>query len=177
MFKYIFLCCLCFFFFLVSKAQKHNNEIVVNGQASVSSGQTRIGLGGFLEGLYGTGKSAQLSFTTGIFVFHGRPYYNPDVVTQIIPFQIGYKQNFKKFFLQPQAGYGALNGKIETNGDISRPSIGTFLYGLKVGFNLKRIKVGLSFQQVTATESLPSKISGDKNFNYSGLYIGYSIFK
>ena len=153
-----------FFLFLVSlKAQKHNNEIVINGQVSIGSDATRPGLGGFVEALYGTGKSAQFSFTAGVFVFHGQPRLKPGVVTQVIPFQIGYKQNFKKFFLQPQAGYGALNGKIPLNGDVSRPSLGAFFYGLKLGGDFKKIKFGISFQQ---TEALLNnfKFSACRNF-------------
>lgn len=93
MLKHIFLFSLSFFFLINLKAQKHNNEIVINGQASIGSDATRPGLGGFLEALYGTGKSAQLSFTAGVFVFHGRPYYNPNMEFKVIPFQIGYKKN------------------------------------------------------------------------------------
>ncbi len=103
-------------------------------------------------------------------MFHGQPRYKPNVVTQVIPFQIGYKHNFKSFSIQPQAGFGALNGKININGDVSRPSVGALLYGLKLGFDLKKINLGLSFQQTQAIQSgHPSQIWNGKEFNYSGI--------
>ena len=173
MFKSMILSCLLLFSLVKAQGQKHNNQVIINGQASIPSGQLRPGLGGFLEGLYGTGKLAQLSFTAGVFVFHGRPRYKPNTVTTAIPFQIGYKQNFKSFFLQPQAGFGALNGKIDITGDVSKPSVPAFFYGLKLGFGFKKINAGISFQQVQAIRSGERQIWDDKQLNYSGIYVGY----
>ena len=175
MFKHVSSLSLLLLPFLHVSAQKYHNEIVLNAQASIGSDETRPCLGGFVEGLYGIGKSAQLSLTVGMFIFHGQARFKPNVVTQIIPLQIGYKQNFKKFFLQPQAGFGGLNGKIQKNGDVSRPSVGALFYGFKLGGDFKKFKFGISFQQTNAVRSGSPQIWDNKKFNYSGIYVGYSI--
>ena len=173
--KRLLACLICIALLRSASAQKHKSQLSVNLQGSVGSDATRPGVGGFIEYSYGIGKASCISLTAGVHVFHSTPRSEDKTTTRLIPFQVGYKQNFHKFFIQPQIGIGALNGKIISHSDVLRPSITALYYGLNTGFDIKKFIIGISFQQVQGIGGLKDGSWYNKSFKYSGIYIGYQF--
>jgi hypothetical protein len=175
--KSIFLFLLILFTNAVVNAQKGRNQVNLVAEATVPVYQNDRGFGGFIKGMYGIGKSAQLTLTTGISRFRSKNSIEQIATnTRLIPVLAGYKQNFHKFYIEPQAGYGDLGGKVNTGGDYARPSVAAFFWAIGGGYDHNRVNIGLRFQQVHGAESAAAGIWHDKDFNYTAIHFGYKIF-
>ena len=157
-------------------AQKGKNQVNMAVEAAVPVFQNVGGIGGFIKGMYGIGRSAQLSLMIGVAGFKEKNSIDHSTTnTRLIPVLAGYKQSLHKFYLEPQAGYGELAGKITTD-DFARPSVGAFFWALGGGYDHKRINAGIRFQQAHGSESTSAGIWQGKDFHYTGIYFGYRIF-
>lgn len=157
-------------------AQKGNNILCVNGEAAVLSQSGALGGGLNVKGLYGIGKYGQLSATIGFTVFNTNNSMNlKNSRVRFIPFFIGYRQNIKHFFVEPQAGIGELGGKTDMDGDYSRPSVAAIFGALGVGYHIKKLNFGLRFQSAHGIENTSAGIWHDKDFYYTGIFIEYTI--
>ncbi len=176
--KKIFFYCTLLLCVCNAEAQKGNNAVTLIAEGTVPVYQNDQGFGGFIKGLYGIGKSAQLTFTAGVSKFHSKDNVElSKTTTRLIPFLAGYKQNLYKFFIEPQIGFGELGGKIFFSGDYARPSIGALFWALGAGYNFKRIVIGLRFESVHGVEGSSSGLWHNENFHYTGIHIGYNIFQ
>lgn len=167
------------FFILTSftlKAQKGNNILCINGEAAVLSESSILGGGINIKGLYGIGKHGQLTATIGFTSFNSKSSKDlKNSMVRFIPFFIGYRQNIKHFFVEPQVGIGELGGKTDIGGDYSRPSIAAIFGAIGVGYNIKKINFGVRFQSAHGIENTSAGIWHDKDFYYTSLFIGYTI--
>ncbi|MEP7374077.1 MAG: hypothetical protein ABI675_11850 [Chitinophagaceae bacterium] len=158
-------------------AQKGRNQVNLVAEAAVPVYQNDRGFGGFVKGMYGIGQSAQLTLMTGISHFRSKKSIEQITTnTSLIPVLAGYKQNFHKFYIEPQAGYGELGGKIYSGGDYARPSVGAFFWAIGGGYDHKKINIGLRFQTGHGAESAAAGIWHNKNFHYTAIHFGYKIF-
>ena len=165
---------LCFGFLL--NAQKGRNQVNLAIEASAPVFQNVGGFGGFIKGMYGVARSAQLSLMLGVSGFKEENSMDQSTTnTRLIPVLAGYKQNFKKFYIEPQAGYGELAGKITTD-DFARPSVGAFFWAIGAGYDHRRISAGIRFQQANGSESTSAGIWQGKDFHYTGIHLGYRLF-
>jgi hypothetical protein len=162
--------------FLSLGAQKGNNGLTINGEITVPVYQNDQGFGLFVKGLYGIGKSAQLTFSGGVSKFNAKnSIENKNETTRLVPFYLGYKQNISKFYIEPKIGFGEMGGKITSDGDYSRPSVAAIFGGLGAGYTLKRFHAGISFQTAHGIENSSAGIWHNKNFHYTSVYLGYNI--
>jgi hypothetical protein len=165
-------------FFLDSNAQKGNNGLSLNVESSIPAFQNDRGLGFFLKGAYGIGRSGQLTVSAGVSKFSSKNSIETgDVTTRLVPFLLGYKRNFQKFFIEPKIGIGEMGGKITKDGDYQRPSVAAMFGGLGSGYTFKRLNVGISFLTVHGIENATAGIWHNKNFHYTSVFLGYDLKK
>ena len=131
------------FLILTIHAQKGRNQLNIIGETSIPVFQNDHGWGISAKGMYGVGRSAQITLTAGFTVLKTKnTVEHSKTNTRMIPVLLGYKYNYRKFFIEPQAGYGELGGKIESGGDYARPSVGAFYWALGAGYDHKKIIAG-----------------------------------
>ncbi|MEO7767129.1 MAG: hypothetical protein ABIS01_06875 [Ferruginibacter sp.] len=171
---------LVIFFLLASihlKAQKGVNAISLQTEATIPVYQQDQGLGFSIKGLYGIGMHAQVTVSGGVSRFQlSNTIEKGQVITRLIPFLLGYKQNIHHFFIEPQIGLGELGGKIKTAGDYSRPSVAAVFGAIGIGYTIKRVNAGLRFQTAHGIEGNDAGTWHDKNFHYTAIYVGFNIF-
>jgi hypothetical protein len=158
-------------------AQKGNNGLSINGEATVPVYQNDRGFGLYIKGVYGIGRSAQLTASVGISKFKNRnSIESKDIKTHLIPFFLGYRQNIRKFYIEPKIGIGELGGRIDIDGDYARPSVAAIFGGLEAGYNIKRINIGISFQTARGIENSSAGIWHNESFHYTSVHVGYSLY-
>jgi hypothetical protein len=85
----------------------------------------------------------------------------------------GYKHLLKRFYIEPQAGYGEIGGRVDIGGDYARPSNGAFIWAIGTGYQWKRIDIGIRYQSAVGTVYTSS---GNKRaFGFTGIHIGYHL--
>jgi len=156
---------------------KGGNQLNLEAEATVPIYQTDRDAGGFIKGMYGVARSAQLTLMTGVSGFRSKKTIEQITTnTRLIPVLAGYKQNFHKFYIEPQAGYGELGGKINSGGDYARPSVAAFFWAIGAGYDYNKINIGLRFQQAHGAESASAGIWHSKDFHYTAIHLGYKLF-
>jgi hypothetical protein len=153
-------------------AQKGNNFIGIGGDLSLPTGQFatyyRAGMGGYIKGLFGVGKSGQVTLTTGYSSFKG--VANDDVTRTagILPLLIGYRANFNRFFVEPQIGYALYPYKMNSFDDGYETLTGNaFNWAAGIGYVFNnRVEVSARYQNGS---------NGGTTVGFFGLRIGYNI--
>lgn len=164
------------FFELV--AQKGNKALSINAETSIPAFQNDYGFGLFLKGAYGIGQSGQLTLSAGVSKFHSKKSIEiEDVRTRLVPVLFGYKQNIKKFCIEPKIGFGEFGGKLLEDGDYQRPSVAALFAGLAAGYSFKHINTGINFLTVHGIENSSAGIWHNKNFHYTSIFLGYDLFR
>jgi hypothetical protein len=159
------------------KAQKNNNALSLNFENAIPIFKNDGGFGFFVKGLYGIGASGQLTLSGGVSKFNSKNSIgNEKTTTRLIPFLFGYKQNIRKFFVEPKIGFGELGGKILINGDYSRPSVAAIFGGLGAGVTINRFNIGINFLTANGIENTSAGLWYNKSFNYTSIYIEYDLF-
>jgi hypothetical protein len=159
-------------------AQKGNNNIQLVAETGLPLRVDQPGFGGFIKGLYGTGKNGQLTFTAGVSKFYSKKMADaPDATTRLVSVLLGYKHHVSRFYIEPQAGLGELGGKYNLIGDYSRPSVAAFYWGAGAGIQLRRFDIGLRYVHVKGIEGTDAGVWHDRKFEYAGLHIGYNLFR
>jgi hypothetical protein len=177
MIKHMTFIALFIFLFAHLKAQKGNNALSINGEVTVPAFQNDQGFGFFLKGLYGIGKSAQLTASVGVSKFKNRnSIETKEIKTRLVPFFIGYKQNIRKFYIEPKIGLGEMGGRVQMDGDYARPSVAAVFGGLGAGYHIKRMNIGISFQTAHGIENSSAGMWHNENFHYTSIYLGYNLF-
>lgn len=163
------------------QAQKGNNQFNVLAEVGIPPKDYNPGVGGYLQFLYGIGQSGQVGLTTGIMKFSEKkaPIGADREPTKLytIPVLVGYRQHLKSFYLEPQVGYGALNGKIDIGGDWSRPSVGAFYWAMGAGLDFKKLTIGVRYQSAHGAENSDAGTWHDKAFHFVGVQMGYVLFR
>src|SRR5205814_555089 len=127
-------------FSVSSLAQKGNNQIGIGADISIPTGEFganfKTGIGGYVKGMLGVGKSGQVTLTSGYSSFKESGDWQDFTTTQtVIPLLIGYRANFNGFFVEPQIGYGIFGEKINSAEDgFSTESTGAFTWSAEVGY-------------------------------------------
>lgn len=164
------------------KAQKGANEVKVLAEVGLPPKDYNPGLGGQVKFLYGVGKGGQVGLTTGFTTFHfkttpvGSAQKKTNSITTI-PVLLGYRQHIGGFYLEPQAGYGALNGRIDIGGDWARPSVGAFYWSAGAGYAHKRLEVGVRYQSAHGAEGSDAGTWHDKTFHFVGVHVGIALWQ
>jgi hypothetical protein len=158
-------------------AQKGRNQFNIAAEVSVPVYQNDRGWGVFGKGMYGVGHSAQLTLMAGVSTFKSKNSIEQNRNTiRMIPVLVGYKRNIKKVYIEPQAGYGELGGKVNIGGDYSRPSVGAFFWAVGAGYDHKKIIAGIRFQQAHGASSADAGLWHNKNFHHVSFQLAYKLF-
>jgi hypothetical protein len=175
--KQVFLITFLCILFLSIQAQKGNHSISIYSEISPPVFQEETGFGFSGKGSLGILRSAQLTISFGASFFHSE---NADgtgsTTTRVVPLLFGYKQYFRKFFLEPQVGIGELGGRFWIDGDYRVPSVGAFFAGVKAGYHLKRFHFGAGYVYAKGFEGESAGLWYNKTFNYTSLLAGYDLF-
>ncbi|MEI6946831.1 hypothetical protein V9K67_06470 [Paraflavisolibacter sp. H34] len=156
-------------------AQKGNNQLKLLAETGLPGRQDKIGWGVQVKGAYGAGRAAQLTLMTGLSRFSSREGH-VQTVTRLVPVLVGYKKNVGRVYVEPQAGYGELGGKVDLGGDFARPSVGAFFWAVGGGYDHGRLDVGVRYQSAHEAEGAAAGIWRNKAFHFTGLHIGYNLF-
>jgi hypothetical protein len=154
-------------------AQKGNNFIGIGGDLSIPTGQFasyyRTGMGGYIKGLFGVGKSGQVTLTSGYSTFK-EAVKDGDVTrtAAILPLLIGYRANFNRFFVEPQIGYALYPYKLSSPEDGFATATGNaFNWAAGIGYVFNsRIEVSARYQNGS---------NAGTTVGLFGLRIGYNI--
>jgi hypothetical protein len=132
-------------------AQKGKNQVNFGPEADLPIGTMgdayKLGFGGTLKGLLGVGKTGQVTLTLGYSTFKGKSgtsggYSYAGQTFNVIPFLVGYRNNFNKFYIEPQLGLASYTTKVtgfkETETRLT--------YGLSVGYAINSFDLGLRYQ-------------------------------
>lgn len=134
-----------------SHAQKGNNGVSIGPELDLPIGSFStaysVGFGGTVKGLYGIGSAGQVTLTTGYLHFKGKSgtsngYSFADQTFTIIPYLLGYRHNFKPWYVEPQVGLASYTTK--TSGFKFNET--RLTYGLGGGYIMKNLDLGLRFQ-------------------------------
>jgi len=160
---------------LVSSAQTGKNEIGVGADLGLPAGDFKegykLGIGGYVKGLYGIGSAGQITLTTGYTTYSGKSEImdalNADKMkTAIIPILAGYRHNFDGFYAEPAIGYGIFSSKLKSPVFDESESDGAFTWSIGAGYVVNKFDVGLRYQ---------SSSKNGTSFGLFGLRVGYNF--
>ena len=149
-------------------AQKGNNQINLGPELDLPIGNFHtaysVGFGGTIKGLYGVGTAGQISLTTGYLHFKGKSgsnngYDYSGQTFAIIPYLLGYRHNFKPWYIEPQVGMASYTTK--TSGFKFNET--RFTYGLGGGYTTSNLDLGLRFQSHEGASLLAFRVAYNIN--------------
>lgn len=170
-----FTCCLLLV--QLAAAQKGALRVQLLAEMPVPVYQQQGGWGGALKGYYPLGPRGELTFAAGIAKFrYKNTVEREQTITRLVPFLAGYRHNLGRWFVEPQAGYGEMGGKVDIGGDFARPSVGAFFWALGAGYTKGRLEAGLRFVSAKGAEGAAAGLWHDAAFHYTALHLGYQLF-
>jgi hypothetical protein len=136
---------------------------------TTSFGEYLQGMGGYVKGMFGVGKSGMVTVTSGYSSFKEAGDYEDFTTTvTIVPLLFGYRHNFNGFFVEPQLGYGIYGVKVNSFDEgFDSESGGAFTWAAGVGYVFaNQIEVSARYQT-----------GGQQGTNFSlfGLRLGYNF--
>ena len=130
----------------------------------------KTGIGGYVKGMLGVGKSGAVTFTTGYTSFKEAGDWEDFTATQgVAPLLFGYRHNFNGFFVEPQIGYGIYNYK-ETSAEngFYTESGGAFTWAAGVGYVFNnKVEVSARYQTGGSEGSSVSMFGLRAGYNFS----------
>jgi Outer membrane protein beta-barrel domain len=160
-------------FYASTFAQKGNNRIGVGADLSLPTSDFgtyfKTGIGVYAKGMFGVGKSGQVTFTGGYSSFKEAGTWEDFTTTiTIVPLLVGYRHHFHGVFVEPQIGYGVYGNKVNSVEEgFFTESGGAFTWAAGVGYTFtKQIEVSARYQT-----------GGQKGINFGlfGLRLGYNF--
>ncbi|HEY8657450.1 MAG TPA: hypothetical protein VIL78_00320 [Hanamia sp.] len=148
----------------ISFAQKGNNQIGIGPEVDFPMGTFgdayKVGFGGTVKGLLGVGQSGQITLTLGYSTFKGKSgttggYSYAGQTYNIIPYLLGYRNNFKAFYIEPQLGFASYTTKVTGFKETET----RFTYALGAGYNIHSFDLGLRFQSHEGSSFLGARIA------------------
>lgn len=156
-----------------SYGQKGENRIGVGADLGIPtsdfSSYFKTGIGIYAKGLFGVGKSGQVTLTSGFSSFK-----NVGEATDfsaslgMVPLLIGYRANFNGFFIEPQMGYSILNFKATSDeAGFFTQSTGAFTWAAGAGYVFnKQFEVSARYQGTSKNGT---------SISFFGLRLGYNF--
>lgn len=174
---------LCIFLILLlsqlAKAQAVKDQFQFIGEAAIPINQSNYNMGWGLQfkWLHRLGLG-ELTVSAGYTKFgFGEFGQDKNSSLHLFPFMAGYRLWWKKFFVEPQVGYGELGGRVDIGGDYARPSVGAFFYSVNAGYNLDRFDIGIRYLGAHGTQGSEAGMWNDKQFQYAGLFAAFNLRK
>jgi hypothetical protein len=136
---------------LIGFAQQGKNQLSFGPEINIPAGNFadayKMGFGGTIKGLYGIGSSGQLTLMLGYSSFKGKSgssggYSYSDQTLNIIPYLLGYRQNLKSIYIEPEVGFATYATKISSFKETET----RLTYALALGYALQHFDLGLRYQ-------------------------------
>ncbi|WP_164675002.1 hypothetical protein [Anditalea andensis] len=141
-------------------AQRGNNQLAIGAELDPV-----ISVDSFLEynfqvGLpikiyYGTGNHGQWMFRTGLHYLWTYPknLFDPvnSITANVVPFALGYRRNFQHLYAEGSVGLAWQNNRVDTGDPVVGFSDYPLDYGFEVGYQLHKIDIGISLQNLPYT--------------------------
>lgn len=159
------------------QAQRLKNQFQLSGEAAIPGKDYELGWGLHVKWLHNLGSSGQLTVSAGYVRVSADQKTDNRGSLHLVPFLVGYRHQFGKLFIEPQAGYGELRGRFDIGGDYARPSVGAFMWGGAAGLLLKRFDVGVRYLSAHGAEGSQSGAWHNEQFNYTGIFAAYNLRK
>lgn len=177
MYKHIFFITIFCILLINLQAQKGNDVVRINAEATIPIFQNDFGFGFSLKGLYGIGKSGQLTLSCGVSKFNAKSTVETaKIATRLIPILFGYNHNIGNIFVEPKIGLGELYKKLTISGGYSRSSVAAVFGGLSAGYADKSINLGISFVTAKGMGNASGSIWCNNCFHYTSVFVGYDLF-
>jgi hypothetical protein len=167
--KFVIFCIISFFTVPSVFAQKGKNQISLGPEADLPVGTFgnayKLGFGGSVKGLLGVGQSGQVTLTVGYSTFKGKSgtsygYSYAGQTYNIIPYLVGYRQNFKTLYVEPQLGFASYTTKAAGfKGTETR-----LTYGVGVGISVNSLDLGLRYQSHEGSSLIGLRVAYVINF-------------
>jgi outer membrane protein with beta-barrel domain len=107
-----------------------------------------------------------MTFTTGYSTFKWKNLGSEESGNSwIMPFMLGYRQNFSGFYAEPELGYGLVGSKYNTSGISASASASAFAWGAGIGYARNGFDAGVRYQG----------LSKDGTVSVIGLHLGYNF--
>jgi hypothetical protein len=175
--KNIFTFIILIIFSLSTDAQVNDNQILVNVETGLGANHGDLGTGFNMKVLYGTGTSAHFTLSAAAATFNSQNSGSKlEVTTNLFNILFGYRQSYDGLFLEPGIGIGQLTGKFNIGSVDSRPATIAAFGAIEFGYTMDRINFGMSFHTGHGIQLKATSIWYNKDFNYAGFFIGYSLF-
>ncbi len=162
-----------------AKAQEVKNQFqfIGEGAAPIDQPDYDLGWGIQFKWLHRLGAGA-FTLSVGYTKFGSNEFGSGKRSTlYVMPWMAGYRLKWKKFFVEPQVGYGELGGRMDIGGDYSRPSFGAFFYCVNGGVNLNRFDIGLRYLGASGTGGGGTASWHTRNLQYAGLFTAFNLRK
>ena len=162
--------------FIGANAQKGNNQIGVGVDLGLPMGDFgdayKLGIGGYVKGLFGIGSAGQISLTTGYTSFSAKDEFKDalgadKIKGSVIPIMVGYRHNFTGFYVEPQVGYGIYGTKIEGGIFEMDDSEGAFTYALGLGYSVNGFDIGARYESASKDGDSQSMIGFRIGYNFT----------
>lgn len=180
--KTVLFCILFAVYAINAQAQKKRIQLMAGAEfAQPVKEDLQAGYGISFKALYGISKTGQLTLSAGYSRFTEpgglKPGNKPYV--RLISVLAGYRQNFGRFFVEPQAGIGELGGTtyVVIQGDASRPSVTTAFSALNIGYTIRKLSFGARYQVAHGIDKSDAGIWQSRRISYAGLFAAYRLFE
>lgn len=157
-------------------AQESRMVFSLNAELAVPALQPEWGWGCSVEGYRRINHSGGLTLSAGFSLFSDKdPITKTNTHTRLIPVLLGYRFYKGYWFIQPQAGLGEMGGRIELNGDFSRPSVTSFLGSLQAGRKFSRWQAGFRWLYARGIGRPDAGLWHNREFHYGSLFAGWRL--
>jgi hypothetical protein len=156
------------------QAQTGHNQIGFGPEVAIPTGDFgdmfNTGFGGSVKGMFGIGTAGQVTMTSVYTIYKAKDLPSGvDFNASSIPILLGYRHNFKGFYVEPQAGYGILGSKVSGTGTSldGSDSDGGFTWAAGIGYAMQQgIDIGARYQS-TEKDGSTSLIGFTVRYNFS----------
>lgn len=145
------------------------NQLFLTPEVVTGAYGNDVSTGIALEKYYGLTSKSQLGFSVGISSIPLSFRYD---YVYFIPILASYRTYFKQFFIEPQIGIGAVNGRFNIGGDYSRPSSFSMFGGVRTGYTWSKVQLGARFAFASPQDGF---VGHDETFTYWGLFAAFQL--
>lgn len=128
--------------FVGTKAQTGNNLLGIGAEVGVSTQSgSKAAFGGSLKYMHGVGSAGHVTLSAGYLTSTDKETVGSTefkTTASNIPVMLGYRHSFNGVYVEPQAGYVSQKVKVESGGNSSSASKGSFGYALGAGYAMKQ---------------------------------------
>lgn len=162
-----------------ARSQMMKNQLQVIGELALPVDDYRPGVGGHVKWLTRLGRTSAFTVSVGMIrsTSTGKMGDGDRDRIRIVPFLIGYRQNVvDRVFVEPQAGYGELGGRVNVGSAYAKPSVGAFVWSLGAGYSLRRFDIGIRYGGAHGAENIDAGTWYNHQVKFVGIFAALNFF-